>query len=94
MVTNAAAGLRAAVSVVFGDATIAQQRDAGVRARDLGRGISDQLGLARRISPQHAAVDVRLARQIHDRFRPSDPCSGPGRSPNASPGSWYANAST
>lgn len=67
-IVNAAAGLRAAVSVVFGEATIAQQRDAGVGARDLGRGISDQLGLARRISPQHAAVDVRLARQLHDRF--------------------------
>lgn len=67
-IVNAAAGLRAAVSVAFGEATIAAQREAGVRTRDLGRGISDQLGLARGISPQHAAADGRLARQLHDRF--------------------------
>ncbi|WP_116998110.1 DUF222 domain-containing protein [Desertimonas flava] len=67
-IINAAAGLRAEVSVAFADATIDEHRDQGVSARWVGRGVSDELGLARRVSPQHAAADMRLARQLDVRF--------------------------
>lgn len=67
-IVNASAGLRADVSVHFADATVVEQRAAGVVARFLGRGVSDELGLARGISPQHAASDMRLARQLDGRF--------------------------
>ncbi len=67
-IVNAAAGLRAEVSVAFADATIIEHREKGVPARWVGRGVSDELGLARRVSPQHAAADMRLARQLDARF--------------------------
>ncbi|WP_162942430.1 HNH endonuclease, partial [Desertimonas flava] len=67
-IVNASAGLRAEVSVQFAEATLAEQRDAGIGPRLLGRGIADELGLARGISPQHAASDMRLARQLDGRF--------------------------
>ncbi len=47
----AAAGAQARIALDFEASQRAEQRAAGVKAGDLGRGIAAQIGLARRVSP-------------------------------------------
>lgn len=48
-------------SVAYRDSRIAVQRAAGVRAAHLGRGVAEEIGLARRISPVQAGNQIALA---------------------------------
>lgn len=60
----AAAGTRAAVA--FRASQIARQRALGVRSADLGRGIAEEVALARRISPSRASNQLALGRVLVD----------------------------
>ncbi|WP_431841458.1 DUF222 domain-containing protein [Calidifontibacter indicus] len=63
---DAAHGALARLSVAFEESQLASQRSEGVLARERGRGISDQIALARRITPTQASHDLGLARALRD----------------------------
>lgn len=64
----AAAGALAAESVAFAEVQRVEQLAAGVKRRDLGRGIAEQLGFARRISPTAAGRALSRAYALRDRL--------------------------
>jgi hypothetical protein len=88
----AAAGAQARLSRDFEDSQVDVQRAAGVRPRDLGKGIAAQVALARRESPHRRARLLGLARALEESRTPhwrwpagrsvsgAPPCS-PGRRP-------------
>lgn len=51
-------------SVAYRASRIAAQRAAGVAARDLGRGVAEEIALARRITPTAASNQIALGRVI------------------------------
>ncbi len=65
---NACAGALAAEQVAFADTQLARQRADGVSARNLGRGIAEQIGYARRLAPGAAARQLGLAVTLTDRL--------------------------
>lgn len=62
----AAAGAQARVSRDFQDSQIEEQRAAGVRARDLGKGIAAQVALARREAPHRGSRLLGLAHALDE----------------------------
>jgi hypothetical protein len=58
---SAAAAAQVRESVAFAESQLAEQRAAGVKARELGRGIASQVGLARRITPHRASRELGWA---------------------------------
>jgi uncharacterized protein DUF222 len=62
----AAAGAQARLSRDFEDSQLDVQRAAGVRPRDLGKGIAAQVALARRESPHRGARLLGLARALEE----------------------------
>ncbi len=62
--SGAAAGRQGRISVDLDVSQRAAQQAAGVPARDLGRGVAAQIGLARRYSPNRAARLLGLARVL------------------------------
>lgn len=63
---NALTAAQVAETVTFTDSQRADQRDKGVRAERLGRGIGSQIALARQQSPRQGARFVGLARMLTD----------------------------
>lgn len=61
------AGLQAAEEVAFGERQRAEQLAAGVKARDLGRGVAEQIGYARKIAPTAAAHHLGMATSLMHR---------------------------
>ncbi|WP_353650191.1 DUF222 domain-containing protein [Nakamurella sp. A5-74] len=61
---SAAGGLRAAEEVAFADGQRAAHLAAKVRSRDVGRGTAEQIGFARRISPNSAARQLGFAQAL------------------------------
>ncbi|MCS6711521.1 DUF222 domain-containing protein [Brachybacterium sp. EF45031] len=57
---GAVGALQARLQVAFRDAQVEQQREQGVRPEHLGRGIADQIALARRISPSQEQKHLDL----------------------------------
>ena len=57
-ITAAAHGIVARASIAYQQDTLDHQRAAGVPERDLGRGVAEEIALARRISPRHAASQL------------------------------------
>ena len=62
----AAAGAQARLSRAFEDSQYEQQRAAGVGARDVGKGVAAQVGLARRESPHRASRLLGLAHALDE----------------------------
>src|SRR3954471_8924867 len=62
----AAAGAQARVSRDFQDSQMEEQRAAGVRARDLGKGIAAQVALARREAPHRGSRLLGLAHALDE----------------------------
>lgn len=62
------AGLQAAEEAAFADRQRREQRRAGVKTRDLGRGVAEQIGYARRISPVAAAHHLGVSLALRDRL--------------------------
>ena len=60
------AAARARVMVDFDRSQRDEQGQQGVRSRQRGRGIADQIALARRISPTKASRDLAFARALRD----------------------------
>ena len=58
------AALQAGAEKAFRDSHLRRQREAGVPREHLGRGIADQVGLARRISPKQAGDQMALRRVL------------------------------
>ena len=56
--------MQAAEIVKFAQAQVAEQKDAGVHPRRLGRGIAEQLGLATKTGPWHGSRRLTLARDL------------------------------
>lgn len=65
-IANAAHGAMARVSVEFDDSQRADQALRQVPSRQRGRGVADQIALARRISPYQASRDLGMARALRD----------------------------
>ncbi|MDQ2845663.1 MAG: 13E12 repeat family protein, partial [Actinomycetota bacterium] len=65
---NACAGALAAEQLAFADTQVAQQRTDQVPTRNLGRGIAEQIGYARRLAPGAASRQLGLARALADRL--------------------------
>lgn len=65
---GALAGAQLAEEVAFADRQRTEQTAAGVRSRDLGRGICEQIGYARRISPVAAAHHLGLGQALIGRL--------------------------
>ncbi len=61
---GAAAAAQARLTVDFDDSQRQAQREAGVRAQDVGAGVAAQIGLARRDSPVKGARHLGLARVL------------------------------
>lgn len=61
---SAAGGLRVAEEVAFADGQRAAHLAAKVRSRDVGRGTAEQIGFARRISPNSAARQLGFAQAL------------------------------
>lgn len=55
---------QAALEVAFRDSQIRAQKDAGVPREKVGRGIADQIALARRITPKQASDQLALRRVL------------------------------
>lgn len=53
-------------SVAYRSSRVRAQREAGVPTRDLGRGVAEEIALARRITPNQAANQIALARVLVD----------------------------
>ena len=60
----AAGAVQAAEIVKFAQAQVAEQKDAQVHPRRLGRGVAEQLGLATRTGPWHGSRRLSLARDL------------------------------
>ncbi len=60
----AAAGAQVVLTADFDASQRQAQTDAGVRARDVGKGIGHQIGLARRESPHRGQIHVGLAKAL------------------------------
>ena len=56
------AAVQAQAEAVFHDSQIREQKRLGVPRDELGRGIADQIGLARRITPKQASDELALRR--------------------------------
>ncbi|MGO1257821.1 MAG: hypothetical protein ACTMII_02630 [Brachybacterium sp.] len=56
------AAVQAQAETVFHDSQIREQKRLGVPRDELGRGIADQIGLARRIAPKQASDELALRR--------------------------------
>lgn len=65
-VANSVQGAIARVSVDFDDSQREEQRRLKITSRERGRGVADQIALARRISPHQASRDLRLAKALRD----------------------------
>ncbi|MGI8415613.1 MAG: DUF222 domain-containing protein, partial [Nakamurella sp.] len=65
---NACAGALAAEELAFADTQVAQQRADQVPTRNLGRGVAEQIGYARRLAPGSASRQLGLARTLTDRL--------------------------
>lgn len=65
---RAASGLLAAQEVAFAEQQRAQQITDGVKARDLGRGIAEQIAFARRTSPTSGARHLSYAQALQTRL--------------------------
>jgi len=61
---GAAAAAQARLTVSFADSQRRVQQQGGVRAKDVGKGIAAQVGLARRESPVRGARHLGLARAL------------------------------
>lgn len=62
------AGLQAAEEAAFADRQRREQRRAGVKTKDLDRGVAEQIGYARRISPVAAAHHLGMGLALRDRL--------------------------
>lgn len=62
------AGLQATEEIAFADRQRAEQLAAGVKAKNLGRGIAEQIGFARGISPTAAAHHLGIAKVLSSRL--------------------------
>ncbi|MDQ2844888.1 MAG: DUF222 domain-containing protein, partial [Actinomycetota bacterium] len=65
---NACAGALAAEQLAFADTQVARQRADRVPIRNLGRGIAEQIGYARRLAPGAASRQLGLPRALADRL--------------------------
>lgn len=65
---RAASSAIAAQTLAFATMHRKEQIAAGVRQRDLGRGIAEQLAFARRISPSAASKHLSFARNLQSRL--------------------------
>ncbi|MGI8415791.1 MAG: DUF222 domain-containing protein [Nakamurella sp.] len=65
---NACAGALAAEQLAFADTQVSQQRADRVPTRNLGRGVAEQIGYARRLAPGSASRQLGLARALADRL--------------------------
>jgi len=65
---GAIAGAQLAEQAAFADGQRTEQIAAGVKSRDLGRGVTEQIGFARRISPGAAAHHLGLGQALVGRL--------------------------
>lgn len=63
-ISAAAFAAQTRASVAYRGSQIERQRDLGVPPRELGRGVSDELALARRVTPTRASAQLALGRVL------------------------------
>ena len=61
-VSAVAAAVRTRASVRYRDAIVASHREAGLRQENWGRGVNEEIGAARRVTPTRAGDDIALGR--------------------------------
>lgn len=63
-IVNSLTAFSGETSIEFAESQVAAQQAAGVRTRDLGRGVWEQLGLARNMADRVAGRDLGVAREL------------------------------